>query len=160
MDGHRHVLLDRHFQNHAVTSPIFGHIRDAARDGILRRLEPDRLAVQSNLARISWRNAKQDTREFGAPGAHQPGEAENFSCAQIKRNAVHARFCASDIAQRQRDVLRCAFAWRINLGHFAPDHHADQRRFVDVAHAIRPDAFAVPQNRYAVRQREDLLEPV
>ena len=36
MDRHRHVGGDGHFENHAVTPPVFGHVADAVRHGFPR----------------------------------------------------------------------------------------------------------------------------
>jgi hypothetical protein len=52
------------------------------------------------------RQAKQDTRQFGAPGPDQPGETEDLAGAHLEADAVHAGRRAAELAHRQHDVAR------------------------------------------------------
>src|SRR6185369_5709828 len=46
MNGHRDVVGDWHFQNHAVPAAVFGHVGNAKPDGVLWRTDGDPLAVE------------------------------------------------------------------------------------------------------------------
>ena len=190
VNRHRHVVRDGHFENHAVATAIFRHIRDAMCDRFLRRANGDTLAVQQNFSSISGRDAEQDSRQFRPPRADQAGHADNFARANIERDILYAARRAADVLERENNFSGCAFGGRINGGDFAADHEFNEfglgqrssRRkealincrlpIADcrlgslslvtsaATNIARAHAFAIAQHRHSISERKNFLQPM
>ena len=109
MNRHRHVGGDGHFENHAVTAAVFGHVGDAVGNGVLRRTDAEALTVQSDFAGVGGRDAEDDAGEFGPTGADESGQPDNFAGAHVEGHVADAADCATDVFQREDDFAGARF---------------------------------------------------
>ena len=84
MNGHGHIFGDGHFQNHAMLASIFRHIRDAVCDGLARAADGNGLAVERDFSGIGGGDAEKDARQFCAPRADKPGEADDLTGVEVE----------------------------------------------------------------------------
>ena len=78
--GQRDVLADREVEQEAGALAVLGHQEDAVVDGVARRGDRDRLAVEARSRRPAARSMpKSDARQLGAAGADQAGQAEDLA---------------------------------------------------------------------------------
>ena len=84
VDGHGDVLRQGHFEDDAMAPAVFGHVSDAAGDSFPRGMDLDFLAVQKHFTGIGGSDAEKGPGQFGAAGADQPGQAQNFPGADIQ----------------------------------------------------------------------------
>jgi hypothetical protein len=117
-------------------------------------------AAQGDFAGVGRREAEQDTRQLGAAGADQPGEAENLAGADLEADVVHPGRRTAEPAQRQHDLAGRGFGWRVGVGYLAAHHQVDQLGLGRVGDAAGADALAVAQDGDAVGDRENLLQAV
>ena len=86
-----------------------------AGDRIRRAVEPNGLSVEEHAAGVERIGAEDRAREFGAAGAQQPGDPDDFPRAQFEADALHpshaSRIAHVEISHRQqrRPRLRRAF---------------------------------------------------
>ena len=99
-------------------------------------------------------------RELGPAGPDQARQAEHLAGADLQRNAAHAGRGAADPGQREHRGAGVGGSRRINLRDLAADHQLDQAGLVDCVGRAGADAFAVAEDRHAVGEAEDLIEPV
>ena len=88
--GERDVVLDVVDQVEAVGLAILGDVGDAVLDRLADRGDVDRLALEQHLAgdAAAIGAAEQAHGEFGAPGAHQPGDADHLALADVDVDAL------------------------------------------------------------------------
>lgn len=58
---------------------VFGQKADPEVDGFPRRVDHHRLAVDLNHPGGGFAHPEDQLRQFGTPGADQPGEADDFA---------------------------------------------------------------------------------
>ena len=68
-------------------------------DGVRRRSDLDFLPFDHNFPGVERFNAKDAFNDLRAPGAHQPGQPQNFAPAQVKTNILDNAF-AGEVAHR------------------------------------------------------------
>ena len=117
-------------------------------------------AVRARMsAQAAAIGADQRAQQLGAAGAGHAADAEDLAGADVEIDVVeHAR--PRQAAHAEHLVARPAVARGIDVGELAADHHADQRRRVDLADHARADHRAVAQHGDAVADAEHLLQPV
>src|SRR5439155_24570545 len=127
--GHGHVRGDRHFEYHAVSAAVFGHVGNTESDSLRWRTDGDPLAIEEYFAGVGRRDAEQNAGEFGAPRADQSGDADSLAGTNIERNILHAAGRAADILKRKNNVTRRAFGGRVEVRNFAADHELNEFGF-------------------------------
>ena len=160
MDAHRHVRGNRHFQNHAVTPPVFWNVADAMFHRFSGRLDGHALSAQGDRPRIRGRNSEQDARQFRAARSDYSSEAYDFTGAQIEINIVNARSFATETPYRKCDARGRSLRRRIKGGNLAADHQLNEDRFVHSRGVLRGDALAVAQDGHPISQSKYLLHPM
>jgi hypothetical protein len=98
-----------------------------------------------------------------APGADQPGEADDLAGLKRERHAAHVR--DRDVAQLEDVVatIQRGTACRaptVRCAKVAPDHRAHQVILSDICRRVRGDAPSVAQHGDAIGEPEHLVEPV
>ena len=105
------VPLDVHVQKDALVLAVFGDQADAQVDGILRRPDLHRLALQQDFAALRRLRAEDDARQLRAPRAHQPRQPQDLAFAHAERNVLVA--VAAEMAYFQRHLTRRHRARRV-----------------------------------------------
>src|SRR5438876_7983333 len=73
----------------ATRLAVFGHQRDAQPIGVRRRLDVDDAAINDDLAAApAARDAEDRFEDFGAAGAEQTTDAQDFALPQLEVDAV------------------------------------------------------------------------
>ena len=125
-----------------------------------RRVEMDLLTIDRDASLIRRRDAEEDARQFRAPRADEPREAEDFARMRIEAHLAHTGRGAAEIAHLQDHLFRAAFRRRINRAHFAPDHELDEPRLIHFRYRMRPRAFTIAQDSHTITDLEDFFEPM
>ena len=87
--GQGDIVADRRVKMEAALLAILGHQRDAEAIGVGRRLDVDSRAVDGDLAAApAARDAEDGFQDFGATGAEQAADAEDFAAPQLEADAV------------------------------------------------------------------------
>src|SRR5690606_8543293 len=162
------VLPDRGIQQQPELLAVLGNVGDARRDGLAGVAEPDPAAVlvqrPPDVAAVAA--AEQVHRELGAPGPHQPGQADDLAAADGERGALHrpapVGVVHRPVAHLEADPAHLAGARRVAVLQVAADHAADDALLVHLT-AGRVQglhAAAVAQHGDPVGDPDHLVEPV
>src|SRR5258708_5714264 len=129
----RHILPDGLLQKASIALAMFGQKRDAAMDRLRRRARNlDSILLQPQSSGAAVLGAEQDSGEIGPPGAHQAGETENLSRADIHAD-VGQHSGTSACTRLGTDALNteCLIAWSFVAAvpeklHVSTDHQSHQ----------------------------------
>ena len=157
--GKREVGADRHGREDTEPLAVLGDHADARGQGVARRGDPHRPAVQADLARVGGTQPEEGFGDFRATCAHQASEAEHLAATQRKGDGPVRRF-AGESRDLQDDVARLADDGRENLGELATDHVGDEGVRREFRRGGRAHQAAVPQHRHAVGEPEHLVHLV
>ena len=113
-----------------MTLAVFRYETDTLRHGRTGGIDADLLAVEPDFGIVLARVAAEDGhRQFSAAGAHETGDAEDLTLAQLERNVIDAfarrvvHVEAGDVLRFEEDVADRVFFAREEVLDFAPDHH-------------------------------------
>ena len=88
--GQRNVRTNCQVENHAVTSPVFRDISDAAFDCLRGVRDAHVFSAKQNLAAVRRREPEDRPRQFRPATAHQSRQANNLTGAHRQINAVNS----------------------------------------------------------------------
>ena len=145
--GQRDVPEARQFQAQTGAFAIFGQQRHAVTDGIGRRINVRRFAIDANFAGRSGLNAKNRPRHFRAARAHQSRHAHNFARAEFQSETSLHAFRRRKILHLHAHLADRGVFRRKKFVQFAPDHVMDDGGNVQ----FRPRARNEPPSRRATR---------
>ena len=168
--GQRDVLAHVLGEQQAELLAVFGDIGKAGIDGAADSREVDLAAVQHGAAAdlAAPRAAEQAHREFGAPGAHQSGDADDLAAPDLEVDVLDdlpvgmQRMVHRPVLDLQHGFADLRLALRKPMLEVAIDHAADDAVLLHrAALAIqRVDGAAVAQHRDAVGDPRHLVELV
>ncbi|MNT23594.1 hypothetical protein D3C72_1590170 [compost metagenome] len=139
---------------------VFGEEADAQSNGIARRVDTGRLAVDFHRTAAGLAHTENQLRQFGATGAHQPGKADNFTGADLKADRLHL-FAVSQAVQRQaRFPHRDALFLIEQVAQRAAHHHAHQLAGGQLVAHQAANILTVAQHADAIRQLVHLRHAV
>ena len=116
-------------------------------------------AVSRIVAVLGRRDAEQDLGELAAPGADEPGEADDLARAHGQADVPGHRPPDEIARLEHRRADRHGGLGKKALD-APPDHHLDEFGRVGLRHRARSDIGAVAQHRDAVGDLEQLVEPM
>ncbi len=129
--------------------------------------DADLLTIDPDVALPAARpDTKQTLHRFGSARAHQPGDAEDFTASQRKRDVVDATDMAVDgmpggevfhLQHRVADLMRCM---RIERGQLATDHHGDDVIFAHARRRTGGNVLTVADDADGVGDRLHLIQLV
>ncbi len=157
--GQAEILARRAVQNEALGFAVLGQQADAGAHCVARVLDLQRAAIQFEAARVRPVRAEYEPRGFGAAGADQAGQTEDFTAANRKRNVTDF---SSPAEVFRHEAIRAdnAAARRKFLIQRPAHHHLDQVRAVDLADCPRGRQLAIAQDHHTVGDGKDLFQPV
>jgi len=158
--GHGDVGADGHLEDDAVLAAILGDVADSEADGVSGSRDADRRAVEEDFAAIGGSDAEEGLCEFGASGADEAGDAEDFAAADGEGNIVEAGGGAGEIARFEDRLPDGDRALGEDSGNFAADHELDEFGAIDLSHGAGGDVAAVAKDGDAVADFEDFIEAV
>ena len=122
-------------------------------------MDPDLLPVDEDPARIGVAYPEDGLGQLGAAGPDEAGEAQDLAPAQREIHTLELPFTreASDLQNR---LAWTALAAGEELVEGPADHEADELFGVEFGGWRGLDVVAVPEHGDAVRDLEDLLQPV
>src|SRR5690606_26432018 len=103
--------------------------------------------------------AKQRPQKLGAASAHQPGDAQDFSTAQFKRNMA-GRASALEFVHGEDHVARLVRHLGKQFLNAAADHQRYDLFLGDIGQAARASQGAVAKYRVAVAEFPNLFQKV
>ncbi len=139
---------------------VLRQVRDAGRQRLAGRGDPERPAAQQHLARVGGVQPEEDARELGAARSDEAGEAEDLARAQLEADSADAGRPAAELAQLEHDVAARDHALREHGRELAPHHELDQLLAAHAGHVAGVDGGAVAHHGHAVGDRRQLLEAV
>ncbi len=159
--GHGDVGLHVHRRREPELLAVFRQVADAQRHGVARRADARGTAVDQDLAAVDRVGAEHGARDLRAPGAHQPGEAEDLALAHAEADVADRR-AAPQVAHVQRDVAGRRVRRRAAQVLFqrAAHHHVDDRGHARVPHRHGGYRAAVAHHGDAVGDLLQLVHPV
>ena len=128
LDKELRVLLERGegdvddrivLEQQAAALAVFGKIGDAGVHRIARALDLHGLALDFDHARLRLAQAHQCFAQLGAPGAHEPGDAQDFAALQREGDVFNASRAPSGRARREQAPPGRRRPW---AGTFRSDH--------------------------------------
>jgi len=102
---------------------------------------------------------KMVSATVGAPGAHQPGDTEDFPGVQVERY-VFEYAVQAQVAHRQQQVTNRRLAHREQLAQLTPDHHRDEAVAVHAVGPLQTDVLAVTEHRHFIGDGEHFVHLV
>src|SRR5690349_5533996 len=158
--GRRDVLRDVQVHQQAFGFTVF---RDKAETEADRRCwRHTRMARATHFdGAARGQRAEQARREFGAARADHTGEPDDFARAHGEPSIDDpiADLQTFDVHQH-RAARGQRGLWRIDVFHFAADHHAHELGAGRFRHGLCADLAAVLHDGHAVAQFEDFIQPV
>ncbi|BAB51502.1 mll4969 [Mesorhizobium japonicum MAFF 303099] len=160
--GQRNVLGDRQVEQDAGQLAVFRHQENAVRDGVGRRTQHKRLAVELERAAEAAVDAEEHAGELSAAGADEAGKAEDLAAPDIEVDRPAGIGRGADGFGRKCHGARGTrgLGGLLALLQHAPDHQLDHLVVVDVALAQRAGQHAVAQHDDAVGDTLDLVQAV
>src|SRR6266550_3211287 len=168
--GQRHIVLDVLVEDQPQAFAIFRDIGEAALDRPLNRAQVDFALLHERPAGdvAAVGAAEHAHRQFGAPGAHQAGNADNLAPVDVETDTLDhfaagmQRMLDAPIPDLEQFVADPGLAVRIAFRHFAADHAFDDAGFADVLGAAVDGLHrrAVAQHGDGVRDLGELIELV
>ena len=155
----RHIGADAERQHRALGLAILGDIGEPGANGVARRMNVGRLAVDLDRAAGDLAKAEQALHRFGAAGADEAVEADDLAGMQGERHAVEFGG-VREIVRFEHDGAELHLALGIDLLDGAADHQADQIGLVDVGDGAGANFLAVAQAGPAIGDAENLVELV
>ena len=137
---------------------VLGQVGDAGVHRGRRAREADGVAVEPDLARVALVDPEQDAGDLRPAGADEPGEPDDLAVSDVEGDvaedagAGQALDLEEDLADRRLDLRE--------ERHAPADHVPDEVGRGEVRGRRRDDVPAVAEDRRAVAQLEDLVEPV
>ena len=119
------IRFNIHAQCQAIALAILGEIANAMPDGILRGADVHPLAFHVDFAAIDGVGAKDGPRHLGAPGAHQPGKAQDLAFLQLEVNILDDRCPGSGFSPPAPHPGWLFREFRSGFVDRPADHHAD-----------------------------------
>lgn len=95
---HAHRLVDKN----ALFAPLLGHQRQTAQYRVCRIARFPGLMVQLAARYAAFAGAKQRLAEFRFPRPRQPGNAEDFTFAQVQGDIFQQRIVVQPFHPQQR----------------------------------------------------------
>ena len=137
-------------------------------DGVARRADVDRLAVDENAPGIERIGAEDGARGFGPSRADKAGDAEDLAALDGERDILDdGRVRVAAVAAPRQSFDRKRHwpglgrgAMREERVHLAPDHLADDAVDARLGDRAASDQAAVAQHGVAVADLHHLLEPM
>src|SRR5690606_26872182 len=89
-DRRFHVQLDAHVEEQPGGFAVFGQVAKSEGNGVARGVDQDAFTVEEDFAGLAGFRPEDGAGKLAAPGADQPGKAEDF--ARVQRKAVDGGF--------------------------------------------------------------------
>ena len=153
-----HVFFYRHPENQTIALTVFGDIDNAVRQTILRRTGHHFAAIERHGTAAARQRAVQHFHQFGPPGAHQPGNAEDLPLAQGKGHVIHPR--AAEVVDLQAHRAGRLIEVGILVFQLTADHHLDKSVLIQRRDLALGDKLPVTKDRHVVANLEDLFHTV
>ena len=153
------VLAHRMPEHEALQFAVFGQKSDPRSDGVARTADREHVSIEANLARFTRIRAEDEPDRFCAARADESGERDDFATPHGEGNIAHraARAEPAHFQARSAD-LRGAF-WKFIL-QLAAHHHLDHLVSRELPDGLFADVCAIAEKRDAIRDGENLVEPV
>ena len=153
------LAIDRR-QHHPLVVAVLGEVGDAMGDGVARRADRRRAAIDVDRAALVGRGAEERLAQLGAAGADQPGETEDLAGVDREAHVLEDRQTGQAL-DPEHLVAGAADPLRKLVAPGTSDHLADDEVPVDPAiDLVGADDLAVLQDRDPVGDRKDLAQAV
>ena len=126
-------------------------------DRVARAPDVRRFAVHADLGRVGAVRAEDGSRDLGAPGADEPGEAEDLAAMQVEAHVLDGA-AAAQVADVEHHVRVGLVDHRSLFEDGAPDHHPDDLLDRRVLRLHSRDVLAVAHDRDPVGDPLELFE--
>ena len=80
-NGQRDVGGDTEVHHQSLLVTVFGNVGNAVMHGLPGRADVYLLALEPDLSALGAVDTEKHPRDLGAPGSHQPREAQDFATA-------------------------------------------------------------------------------
>ena len=157
--GDRDVFADRAREEEAFGESVFGDVGDAGCDRVAYASQGDVLAFDADAPGVEGEHPEERHGEFGASGAQQAGDAEDFagSHAQGGVGEGAGNGCALDLEDRGVGDVAGLVALLVEV---APGHVAGEAGAVEFFLRAGDNFVSASQNGEALRDFEDFFELV
>src|SRR4029077_14205558 len=135
---------------------VFGRVRDAPVEGVLRIPDRHRAAVDPNIARVRWRDPEEREADVRSARSHEPGKAQDLPGAHGEGDPGE-RALAPEVPDLEHHVAQLGRRPPEEVTHRPPDHVADSRRRGHFGGRTGRDPAAIAEDRDSVRDLEDIL---
>ena len=105
--------------------------------------------LESDLAGVEGVEAEEGAEGFGAAGADESGEAEDFAAVKGEGGVLRAAF-AGEVFEAEDGFADLVRDFGINFFEFAADHVVDDLVEVGAGHFAGSDGFAIAEDGVAV----------
>lgn len=159
--GDGEIFADTEGEEEAVGFAVFGEQGDAVADGFAGGADwgGGGTAVEEELAGVEAVGAEDGAHGFGAAGAHETGEPEDFAAVRVEVDI--ADFIAeAEAADGEGDGAAGAAGGEVGAAEFAADHEAHDFVEVHGGDLAGGDEVAVAEHADAVGDEADFLEPM
>ena len=116
--------------------------------------------VQLTARHAAFGGAKQRLAEFGFPRARQPGNAEDFTFAQVQGDIFQQRVVVQPLNAQQRLVAVRRPRGRINIAQHVAKHLLNDLFAAQIRHRTGLNQLAVAQHRQGVADVLQLVNAV
>ena len=138
----RDVGADAERQHRALGLAILWKIREAGANGVVRRTDINRLALDCDRTAGEFAEAEQTLHRLGSARADEAIEADDLTGVKLERDPVEFGGVGNVIRfEHDRAQLHCALG--IDLTNRATHHEADEIGLSDVGDGAGADLFAV-----------------
>src|SRR5919204_199716 len=159
--GEHHVVGDRLGQRQPLELAVLGDEAEPGADRCPRRAQPRRLALELERAGGERVGTEDRTRELGAPGALEPGEADDLTRPHLEVDVPQQR--GGPVANREPDVAdlaRLGARREVVVAELAADHQVHEPAGVGLGRAHGVHARAVLEHGDPLGEREHLAQAV
>lgn len=153
---HAHRLVDKN----ALFASLLRHQRQTAQYRVCRIARFPGLMVQLAARDAAFAGAKQRLAEFRFPRPRQPGNAEDFTFAQVQGDIFQQRIVVQPFHPQQRLLTVRRARGRIDIAQLVAEHLLNNRFAAQIRHRAGLNQPAVAQHRQGVADGLQLLNAV
>ena len=158
--GEGDVFADGHFGDEAGAAAVFGDEVDAVADGVLGAGDAERVVVEQDFALEHAVDAEEGLGDFGAAGADEAGEAEDFTGGDVEGDGVAGLGGGAEVFDCEAGGAGLGCALDVEVAEVATDHEADHVFVGDLLAREFAGVAAVAEGDDAVGDFTDFAEAV